>query len=355
MAPLERLAVSALDPASFDEVIDVRAPIEFAEDHLPGAVNLPVLDDAERAEIGTIYRQRSPFEARRLGAALIAARISGLLRGHFESKPKGYHPLVYCWRGGQRSQSLASILQSIGWRVSILDGGYKAWRNFLTADLADRCSRIRFAVVGGPTGCGKTRLLDALAADGAQVLDLERLANHRGSLLGDEPGGQPAQRLFESRIHTVLARFDPARAVIVEAESPKIGKLHIPLSVWQGMRSGILLEVETPLDVRVDLLLDGYPHFLNAPETLAERLRPLARFRGHATIERWLALAEEKRWREFVAALLVEHYDIGYGRALRLHHGDPVATLALADTGPAALADLVRQTKQAILAHGWVG
>jgi tRNA 2-selenouridine synthase len=193
------------DPDRFSEVVDVRSPAEFAEDHIPGAINRPVLNDAERERVGTIYKQVNPFEARKLGAALVSRNIARHIDEHFVGKGKDYRPLVYCWRGGQRSGSLALVLNQIGFRVSVLHGGYKTYRGEVMDGLRDLPKRFDFRILAGATGSGKTRVLRALAEAGGQVLDLEAIACHRGSLLGSEPDApQPAQRWFESQLHQQL-------------------------------------------------------------------------------------------------------------------------------------------------------
>ncbi|MGC1304924.1 MAG: tRNA 2-selenouridine(34) synthase MnmH, partial [Caulobacteraceae bacterium] len=218
---------------AFDEVIDVRSPSEFAEDHAPGAVNLPVLSDDERAEVGTIYVQESKFQARRLGAALIVRNIGEHLKGPLRDRPATYRPLVYCWRGGQRSAAMATILAQIGWRTTVLKGGHATYRRQVVEALYETPLTLKPVLLAGHTGVAKTEMLQRLAARGVQALDLEELASHRGSLFGARPGRpQPHQKLFESRLWAALGAFDPQRPVAIEAESSKIGDLLIPPSLW---------------------------------------------------------------------------------------------------------------------------
>jgi tRNA 2-selenouridine synthase len=189
------------DLGRFDTIVDARSPSEFAEDRLPNAVNWPSLDDAERALVGTEYKQVSPFAARKRGAALVARNVAAHVEHHVLDKPHGWTPLVYCWRGGKRSGALATVLDQIGFRVHVLEGGYRAFRRALVAALDELPARFEWRVVCGPTGSGKSRLLAALAAQGAQVLDLETLANHRGSVLGLVPGTrQPSQKAFDTLV-----------------------------------------------------------------------------------------------------------------------------------------------------------
>jgi tRNA 2-selenouridine synthase len=310
-------AATVEDLRSFDEVIDVRSPGEFAEDHFPGAINLPVLNDAERERVGTLYKQVSSFEAKKVGAALASRNIAQYLEGHFCNKPKTYRPLIYCWRGGSRSGSMTHILQKIGFAAMQLDGGYKAYRRHVVAELSGLPSRLSYRVVCGPTGSGKSRLLQMLASEGAQVLDLEHLAAHRGSLLGALPDrSQPTQKSFESAIWFALDRFDPIRPVFVESESKKIGSLRVPDALLEAMRSSPCIRLEVPLSARVQLLTEDYVHFLQDPEVIIRQLGFLAPLRGNDTITAWQALASRLAWDQLVEALLEQHYDPAYLKSL---------------------------------------
>ena len=177
-------SIASLKEFTADTIIDVRAPAEYADDHLPGAINLPVLNDAQRTEIGTIYKQVSPFMARKKGAALVAQNAATHLQGPLAAKDGGWQPLIYCWRGGQRSGAFASILEQVGWRVQLLEGGYQSYRREVVKTLYNIALPHRLMLIGGSTGTAKTALLQQLAANGAQILDLEGIAAHRGSLFG---------------------------------------------------------------------------------------------------------------------------------------------------------------------------
>jgi tRNA 2-selenouridine synthase len=311
------LPATVADLTAFDEIIDVRSPGEFAEDHIPGAINLPVLNDAERARVGTQYKQVSSFEAKKIGAALVSRNIAQHLDTWFADKPKSYRPLVCCWRGGSRSGSMTHILQKIGFPAMQLEGGYKAYRRHVVAELASLPSRLTYRVVCGPTGSGKSRLLQALASQGAQVLDLEMLAAHRGSLLGALPDqAQPPQKSFESAIWSALSGFDPARPVFVESESKKIGALRVPEALITAMHASRCVRLDVPLAARVQLLREEYPHFLRDPETLNNQLAHLARLRGTDTVAAWQALASQQAWDQLVATLLEQHYDPAYLKSL---------------------------------------
>ncbi len=309
-------AVTVAQLDAFDEVIDVRSPSEFALDHVPDAVNCPVLDDAERSHVGTLYKQVSAFDAKKIGAALVSKNIARHIDQRFRSRESGWRPLVYCWRGGQRSAAMAHVLREVGWDAATLEGGYRAYRREVMAQLEALPVRFRFRVVCGATGSGKSRLLAALAAQGAQVLDLERLACHRGSLLGDLPGEpQPSQKMFDSLVWSALRRLDPERPVFVEAESKKIGQLQVPAKLLERMREGECLRLEAPLPERVRFLIGEYRHFLENPAALRERLQCLTSRYGRAVIGRWLAQTDSGAWDELVADLLATHYDPSYLRA----------------------------------------
>ena len=283
--------------SAFDEIVDVRSEGEFAEDHIPGALNCPALDDAERARVGTIYKQRSAFEAKKIGAALVSANIARHLNERFIDRPREWRPLIYCWRGGSRSGAFAHVLHQVGWRVGQLDGGYRAYRRAVVADLERLPRAFRLRVVCGLTGTGKSRSLRAIRDAGGQVLDLEALAAHRGSVLGGLPDApQPSQKMFESLVWQALRGFDRKRPVYVEAESRKIGMLRVPEALITAMWAAECIVLEAPAGVRVQLLKHEYAHFFDQIEALVQRLECLLPLHGHAIIGKWkeLALADRK-------------------------------------------------------------
>lgn len=325
----------------FSEIIDVRSPSEFAEDHLPGAINLPVLNDEQRVEVGTLH-QTNPFAARRLGAAMISANAASFLSDHFADKEKSYAPLVYCWRGGMRSNSLAHILRSVGWRARLLEGGYKAFRKFACYDLEQTLSQVqlKLTVLAGPTGVAKTRLLHTLNRHGAQVLDLEGLANHRGSILGLAPNtSQPSQKHFESLLWQTLSEFDATQPIFTEAESNRIGKLHCPPALWKKLGESHVIQVDLPLDQRAAFLLDDYPHFTHDPDHLKDLLARLVKLRGHEQVQQWNEQIDAEQWHEFVASILKNHYDLAYRRAgdEKSNYPAPSETITLSDFSTTSL------------------
>ena len=301
----------------FDSLIDVRSPAEFAEDHIPGAVSLPVLSDAERARVGTIYTQESPFRARKIGAALVARNAATHIEGPLADHDGSWRPLVYCWRGGQRSGSFSSILQQIGWRAETVDGGYQSYRRLVNDLLYEAELPSRVILLDGNTGTAKTDLLARLSQRGVQTIDLEGLANHRGSVLGALPGGQPSQKAFESRLAAALCRLDPARPLVVEAESNKVGQRVIPPSLWHPMRTAPRLTVKAPLDARAEYLGTAYADMIDNPEELAARMAPLHRLRGRKAVARWDNLLKSRDFTGLARALMAEHYDPAYARSRR--------------------------------------
>lgn len=300
----------------FDAIIDARSPSEYALDHLPGAINCPVLDDAERVLVGTTYKQVGAFEAKKIGAAIVARNISRHLEALWQDQPREWRPLVYCWRGGNRSGAMAHILAKIGWPVVQLDGGYKDYRHYVAAAL-EQPPALDFRVICGTTGSGKSRLLQTLASVGAQVLDLEQLAAHRGSVLGRLPSqAQPSQKMFESAIWDRLRRCDPERPVFVESESKKVGELRVPAALIERMRASPCVALQLPRAQRVQLLMQDYAHFTQDAPALNEQLGYLTALHGKEKIAAWQALANDGRMPELVDALLAGHYDPAYQRSI---------------------------------------
>ncbi len=325
----------------FHTVIDVRSPAEFAEDHLPGAVNWPVLDNEERHQVGTLYKQ-DPLEGRKVGAAMVARNIARHLDEQRAVMVKHWQPLVYCWRGGQRSGAMNWFLNQIGFKSLQLVGGYKAFRGEVLRTLRELPGRLDFVVLCGRTGTGKTRLLQAMAQGGHQVLDLEGLARHRGSVLGALPGlAQPSQKAFDTGLWQAMQALDASRPVFVESESRKIGSVQLPEALHLEMRRrGRCVRVEMPLDGRVQLLLEDYHHFQAEPARFVELLNSLVALRGRERVARWQDLALSGRWAEVFEELVVDHYDPGYERSLLNHFPQlaRAASVALPGAAPDQIA-----------------
>ncbi|WP_429205500.1 tRNA 2-selenouridine(34) synthase MnmH [Massilia sp. UYP11] len=314
----EVLEFDALLPQldAFDAIIDVRSEAEYALDHIPGAINCPVLNDEERIRVGTLYKQVGAFDAKKVGAPIVARNIARHIETLFADKPRDWRALVYCWRGGNRSGAMVHVLARVGWPVAQLDGGYKAYRAHVSAALADPPA-LDLRVVCGTTGSGKSRLLETLDGIGAQVLDLEKLAAHRGSVLGHLPNElQPSQKMFESLVWDKLRRFDPAKPVFVESESKKVGNLRVPDAVMARMRASPCIAVKLSRPNRVRLLMEDYEHFCADPSTLNAQLDRLVQLHGRAQIDAWHALANDGAMAELVDQLLVQHYDPAYLRSI---------------------------------------
>lgn len=327
----------------FDEIIDVRTPAEFAEDHIPGAINCPVLSNEERITVGTLYKQVSPFEARKVGAAMIAKNIAHHLQTRFHEHPKSWRPLIYCWRGGQRSGAMCIILAQVGWAAHKLEGGYKTYRRDVLDKLENLPQSFTFKVICGPTGSGKSRLLTALSESGRQVLDLELLAQHRGSVLGRLPEqAQPTQKWFDSALLVALQKFDPDRPVYVEAESGKIGLIALPKTLSKAMHQSACILMDVPLETRVAGLLVDYRHYVDDPESFIAQLQSLHQFHGAKQLDRWSTLIRASDFSTMVAELLTLHYDPSYFRTTSKNyaHLDQARRISLVDISAETLRNI---------------
>lgn len=341
------------DLHKFSVLIDARSPAEFALDHIPGAINCPVLDDDERRIVGTTYVQVSAFEARKIGAAMVARNIARHLDERFREFPKDWRPLVYCWRGGLRSGSFVTWLRMIGWDAQQLHGGYKAWRAHVMASIAERAPALPLRVLCGPTGSAKTRVLQALAAQGEQVLDLEALACHRGSVLGAVPGQpQPSQKGFETQLMAAMARLDTTRTVWVEAESRRIGRLTVPEPLMLRLRSSPVVEIAATPEARLAYLLRDYAWLADDPSALADKLGSLRELLPRDTLAQWQAWALGRELPPLFEALMRQHYDPLYARSQgrhlqRLGQAQRVEASDLSPTGIAELAGRIAQLPRA--------
>ncbi|MBT8460533.1 MAG: tRNA 2-selenouridine(34) synthase MnmH [Boseongicola sp.] len=340
-------SLSDLADADFDAIIDVRSPSEFAEDHLPGAISLPVLSDNERAEVGTIYTRVSPFKARKIGAALVAKNAAAHLQGPLADKLGSWRPLIYCWRGGQRSGSFAAILGQIGWRVEVLDGGYQSFRRRVVNALYEREMASKVILLDGNTGSGKTEVLHRLALRGVQVLDLEGLAKHRGSVLGGF-GEQPSQKAFETELYRAIDALEPSRPVVVEAESSRIGALNVTPKLFEAMRAAPRVVISAPVPARAAFLARTYGDGSVGREEFVERLGKLVDLRGRAQVQTWKSGVMDGRFEEVAASLIEQHYDPRYGRVRERIGASSVASFEAEHLDDAGLDGLTDQVAGAV-------
>ncbi|XDA99933.1 tRNA 2-selenouridine(34) synthase MnmH [Sulfitobacter sp. LCG007] len=333
-----------LDRLPFDQIIDVRSPSEYAEDHVPGAINLPALSDVQRAQVGTVYVRQDRFLARKMGAAMVARNAAEHIEGPLRDRDGGWRPLVYCWRGGQRSGSFTTILKQIGWRADTVEGGYKSYRRCVAGFLYDTPLAPEVVVIDGGTGTAKTRLLQHLARQGGQMVDLEALAEHRGSLFGPTGDSQPSQKMFESRLADRLRRLDPGRPVFVEAESSKIGDRIIPKMLWQAMIAARRIRISAPVTARAAHLIEAYPDMIEDAGRLDAVLGKLVPYHGHEQVGSWRALAAARAFGDLAAELITMHYDPRY---TRMSQSRSVETVELSDLGEATLSAVARRILEA--------
>ncbi|CAG4893992.1 tRNA 2-selenouridine(34) synthase MnmH [Paraburkholderia saeva] len=346
---MKNLLVSLEKAGDFDEIIDVRTPLEFAEDHIPGALNAPVLSNEERVLVGTTYKQVSPFEGTRIGAALVARNIAHHLETTFADRPRNWRPLIYCWRGGKRSGSVTTLFNMIGWQARQLDGGYKSYRRATLEALDTLPKTLNYIVLVGPTGSRKTHLLSALNQAGAQTLDLEALAAHRGSLLGAWAGvPQPSQKRFDTLLVSALREFDPGRPVFIEAESRRIGSVTLPLALLDTFHQAACVKVLSSREDRATFLLHDYAHLFDNPEALKAQLQRMIGLHSRERVMGWQRLVDENRRAELAHELIERHYDPAYARSSHQHFAQLPHALQLSFRPNDA--DVVEQAKS-LLVH----
>ncbi len=301
-----------IDFDKFDMIIDVRSPLEYQLDHIIGSTNLPALSDAERTEVGTIYKQESRFKARKIGAARIARNVASHVENYLFEKDREWRPLIYCWRGGQRSFSFATILSQIGWRPTLLYGGYKKYRREVVDVMHKNHSDLKLILISGYTGTGKTELLNKLKSLGIQIIDLENLANHRGSVLGGVTSSQPSQKLFESLLFKKISSLNPTKPIFVEAESNKIGNITIPPAFWYAMKNAQKIELVAPIKERARYLKKSYKDLTSNAERLCHRLDFLVTQQGNKRVAEWKQLAKKNQFESLAIQLMELHYDTRY-------------------------------------------
>ena len=328
---IKRISFSAIDLKKLDDVIDVRSPSEYEVDHIPGAINLPVLSDKEREMVGTIYKQNSKFEAKKLGAALISKNISNHLKENIREKKRDWLPLIYCWRGGQRSYAFATVLDQIGWNVGVVDGGYKSFRKHVSEFLNKNIENYFLILLTGNTGTAKTKMLNLIEERNGQTIDLENLANHKGSVFGSQGQKQPSQKLFETLIYDKVKNLETGEPIFVEAESNKIGNLHIPKEFWKLMKNSPQIELSATVERRAQFLVEEYSEITNDLDLLEKQITSLSNIAGPKVVESWLRMAKNKEFIELAKQLIEKHYDPRYKRGLLRKKKEVFATLKLDD------------------------
>tara|TARA_A100001011_G_scaffold3711_1_gene4280 strand:+ start:897 stop:1937 length:1041 start_codon:yes stop_codon:yes gene_type:complete len=304
---------------NYSVIIDVRTPLEFKEDHIPGSINLPVLSNIQRHEIGIQYKENS-FLAKKIGAQLISSNISNIIsKINFEKKEK---VLIYCWRGGLRSLSLYLVLKQIGYEVCLLEGGYKSYRKFVVNFLEKVAPNYKYNQIMGITGVGKTLFLKELSKQ-YQVIDFEGLAKHKGSILGNIPKQiQPTQKYFETLIYEKLINFNFKKKIWVEAESIKVGKLNIPSLIWKSMPLGKNIKLVCSLDERINYILNDYKYFTLNPDLMSEALRVLKKIIPKENFKKIELSLKKKDYYELVKSLIVYHYDKAYKKTRAESHSN---------------------------------
>lgn len=300
-------------------IIDVRSEAEFSIDHIPGAINLPVLNNTERKIIGTIYKKFGSFEANKSGAMIITKNISLILQ-RFINLPKDLEIVVYCWRGGKRSYSLNTILNSIGIKSNIIKGGYKSFRKMVIEKLETLPKNYKFVVIAGPTGNGKTLLLEKLEKSGENIINLEQLANHYGSVLGDINLIQPTQKSFETHLLYSLSKLEASKICFIESESKKIGKLSIPDILLKKIRNSPCIQIEIPIDSRVENIKENYKYFIDNPDELLTRLKKIKQYIGIENLNNWTKLINHYEWDAFIEQMITSYYDPLYNKSLNQNY-----------------------------------
>lgn len=302
-AALKRRAEGAL-------LIDVRSPAEFNDATIPGAVNIPILNDDERAEIGTLYKNDGSNIARNRGIDIVSPKIPEMIKRVCELRSNLRRPIVvFCWRGGLRSRAMTAFLQLAGYPAFQLRGGHKAFRRHVV-DYFEHESWGRMLVFRGLTGVGKTRVLQQLSDQQQPVIDLEGLANHRGSAFGGVGlGEQPSQKRFEALLWDKLQQFPAGKWALTEGESRHIGRVLLPLRFYQSLQIETTLWLETSLENRIQIILEDYTVAQLSEEAFIQPIQSLQRRLGIHEVENMLELLRKKDWHELVSELMLKYYD----------------------------------------------
>ncbi|MEL7632427.1 MULTISPECIES: tRNA 2-selenouridine(34) synthase MnmH [Sporomusa] len=297
--------------------IDVRSPAEYETGHIPGAVNIPLFSDDERVQVGTTYRQIGVEEAKLQGLVLASAKLPDIVGRVQQLRESGRKVVVYCWRGGMRSKAVVTVLELMGILSSQLSGGYKAYRQFVLNRLRTFEVKPIIIVLCGSTGTGKTLILNQLANANIPVINLEQLANHRGSVFGQIGLGRPATaQIFDTNLLLALDQLNTQPYIVVECESKRIGNVYLPDCLFDAMRRGKKILVSADIEVRVDRLIKEYIHLYkdkDNDEAIVAGLESLRRRLGNKKTECLLADFRAGKVRDVVKVLLVDYYDLMYG------------------------------------------
>lgn len=301
--------IKELDDVTF---IDVRSPKEYKEGTIPGAINIPLLDDLERAKVGTIYKQECPQKAINIGKEIVTPKLPDILTKLKFIEKNNNNLVLFCWRGGLRSQSLNDFCRENGINTYFLSGGYKAYRKLVYSFLADINNIPDLAVLMGLTGVGKTRLLAILASlYKLSIIDIERLVNNRGSVFGQVHGGvQPSQKDFEANLYELIVR-NRYNISVIECESKRVGRLFLPENLFKKMQTGIKIHLYASFDVRIVRVIEDYGNF--PKEKLIEAVMHLKKYLGRDKVGYLIDLINKDNLEDVVSILLKDYYDPLYG------------------------------------------
>lgn len=324
---MQKITANLLLEKMQDQVLlDVRTPAEYAAGHIPGALNLPLFSNEERVEVGTLYKQQSPDKAFLKGLEYAGARMPDYVKQARKFAPEG-KIIVHCWRGGQRSGSLSWLLSFAGMDVMTLQGGYKAYRQYIQQQFLQH--KLKMIVLGGQTGSAKTKTLHELAALGEQVIDLEKLAHHKGSAFGAlGEDAQPTVEQFENDLYATFAQIDPQRRVWIENESRGIGRVFMPQGFWEQFRQSPLIDLVLPFEARVDFLVETYSHFAKAD--LITAFQAIERRLGGQNLKVALAALLIDDYAQ-AAAIALRYYDKSYLHANQKCNFHPVCPFEVDD------------------------
>lgn len=292
--------------------IDVRSESEYRSSTIPGAVNLPVLNDHERAVVGTLYVKKDVELAKLQGINFVSQKLPQLYK-EITGYTRNYdHVVLFCERGGFRSQSLFVLLKSLHINITKLHGGYKAYRTFINKDLPKLFEKIRPVILSGNTGCGKTELLKELKRQGMDVLDLEACANHRGSLLGAVGlGATNSQKNFESLVYDSL-KNRKTDVVFLEAESRRIGSVFLPPYIYQKIQNAVAIHITSPIESRVERIEKEYTGDTN--DDIIQALEKLRRYLSNERVDFYISEVKKNRYRIVIRELIEKYYDLKYNR-----------------------------------------